>query len=960
MESMKEMYVRVLREFFLSTYGPSLNKCTLADDTVMHEAYKEAQKRGTLPFNRTKVLILGDHAAGKTSTCRRLQGMNFRQDEPSTIGIETKYAKANISDVNSKWHEVRHTPLNDNEHEKSAAWWAVSHLRKQKETETKRTGSTPRIYKVSVGHLFQNMFYKIIYIIPILITFLFGGFKFGFGLVVWIYISSLMLMIKVNGAYRFGSAYIVAAVLIDSAMSIDEYTTDFKFDFWNDMSTATIISMYSLVAFLTGVLLGTGCRTGICIAFCFMVHPKQNIENATESLFVTCSKAYFTIKICLFAVTTTIIHMYVQGKIMSMRPKNCILTLGTTIVSVTVVACIGRRYYLEILSSLCIAVIASFTTFGVTVGKKFVVYGYIPQIYIIKKCIGFLAGICIGHVCGWELADLKTSTRSDIQYSLPRYFFNLFLFLAPITAYILYEWFAYTKVKNTSTIPLEHVRKSIEATMRNESYLDAIFSIWDFAGQEIYYNTHHLFMSKQGVYLILFNAIEAALNPVKQIKRLQFWLQSVAMHAEAENIVVILVGTRRKSVNDKVALLNFVRLAHSSLYKRFSEFLVFHPSGSLFFFTENTLQADQELDILREVICSEIRKLTFFNERFLIKYLLFNKSLKKFRLQKRIITSLQDILEEVKSTGDVISQNELIQFLNYFDRSGDVIYIERDELLRHYVICDPQMLVDILTILVNVPECHKRDRKVASLWQKLEDTGIVDSRLLEHICEVKGIWKLYPYIIRFLVGTHLLFPLSVTDQVDQVGTFFLSCRLPKINLISNLWNINDDMQDVFYFDLPGYLPEFIFLRLIAKCCEVYTWDKIYYNAARFRTTYSCLFLINTHVFSGSVNLHDRDFIKVSINNEDPTQVIRVLREMITFVKEIIYRDFNTDNFQEQYICGPVCERCSSLDTTTCLVNLIVPDNNDSILDGYRPDQYHKVILNPKLSFMCYRAMNDQV
>ncbi|XP_033106416.1 uncharacterized protein LOC117108504 isoform X2 [Anneissia japonica] len=693
-----------------------------------------------------------------------------------------------------------------------------------------------------------------------------------------------------------------------------------------------------------------------------MVHPKQKIftiENATESLLLTYSKECFTLKICIVVGTIMIIRRYVQAKIISMRRNNYILALISTNVFIAAVACIGRRYCLGILSSLCFSVIPFFTTVGVTLGKEFLVYGYIPPIYIMKNCIGFIAGICIGHFCGWELPDLEISTGSQVQFAIPRYFFNLFLFVAPVTAYVVYEFVAYKQVKNTTTIPIKHVRNSLEASMRDESYLDAKFSIWDFAGQEIYYNTHHLFMPKQGVYLILFNAIEAALNSEKQLKRLKFWLQSVAMHAEAENVVVLLVGTRRESVHDKTALLRFVRLAHNHLYKLFSKFLAFHPSGSLFFFIENTLQVDKELDILREVIYNELQKLKFFHKRFLIKYLLFNKSLNKFRLQKRIITSLQDISEEVKSTCDVISQNELIQFLNYFDRSGDVIYNGRDELLRNYVICDPQVLVDILTILVNVPDVQKRDRTVTDFWQILEDTGIVNSRLLEHICRVKGIWKHYPYIIRFLVGTHLLFPLSVNDEVDQVGTFFLSCGLPKINLISTIWNINDNMQDVFYFDLGGYLPEFIFLRLIAKCCEMFTWDKIYYNAARFRITNSCLFLINTHVFSGGVNLHDRNFIKVSVHNEDPTLVMRVLQEMLTFIKEIINRNFNTD-FKEQYICGPVCETCSLLDNTKCLVNLIVPDNNVSILDGYRPDQYHQVTLNPKFSFMCYRTMNDQV
>ncbi|XP_033107937.1 uncharacterized protein LOC117109662 [Anneissia japonica] len=671
---MNEKHLSYLRGFH--SFERSSNLRVLADDRKIETAYQQAIVRGRLPFNRSKILILGDHGVGKTSTCRRLLGKEFRQDEPSTIGIETNTVKAKVTDVNCKWREVPNTPLED--FESAAAWWAVSHVRKRSVKETTKAGSTSETQMSPVGlKLTEDTFFQTMLSIPIIFTFLIGGFAFGFGLLVWINILCFMYIFDDHNAYRFGCGYTIGMVLIDSAMTMDLGDNEL-------IKVSIVMTLCILVGLLTGVLMGAGGRTGVCIAFCIMVHPQQKtftIDNVTEKLLFIYSKAYYNLIICIIAVISILMFRYAPSKVLSMSRRDCVLVLLSIIAFTTVIAFIKGSYFVSLFYTFtCIAVLVSCIIAGVLLGRIYVAYGYIPQMYLIKKAIGFVAGIFIAVLCGWELPDLKTlSLAKNRYYPIPRYSFSLLLFIAPITAFIVYEWFTYMKVKNTTSIPLKHIQKSMEACIRNEPYLDARLSLWDFAGQNIYYNTHHLFMPKQGVYLILFNAVEAAVNPRKQINRLQFWLQSVSMHGDIKNVVVFLVGTRRESVIDINALLNFTQLAKAHLYKPFSRLLAFHPSGSFFFFIENSLCVDQERNILRTVIYKEITKLDFFQENHSVKYLLFHETLNKFRLQNYIIASLVEILEEVKSTCNIISQNELCEFLNFFDRSGDVIYNERDE-----------------------------------------------------------------------------------------------------------------------------------------------------------------------------------------------------------------------------------------------------------------------------------------
>ena len=61
------------------------------------------------------------------------------------------------------------------------------------------------------------------------------------------------------------------------------------------------------------------------------------------------------------------------------------------------------------------------------------------------------------------------------------------------------------------------------------------FSAWDFAGQEIYYATHALFLSSNAIYLLVFDLR----HPNES--RIEFWLNSVA--SRATGAPAILVGT---------------------------------------------------------------------------------------------------------------------------------------------------------------------------------------------------------------------------------------------------------------------------------------------------------------------------------------------------------------------------------------------------------------------------------
>ena len=60
------------------------------------------------------------------------------------------------------------------------------------------------------------------------------------------------------------------------------------------------------------------------------------------------------------------------------------------------------------------------------------------------------------------------------------------------------------------------------------------FSMWDFAGQSVYYNTHQFFLSSRAVYFLLWNS-----RLGYEHAGLDFWLSSIACHAPDAPIFVI-------------------------------------------------------------------------------------------------------------------------------------------------------------------------------------------------------------------------------------------------------------------------------------------------------------------------------------------------------------------------------------------------------------------------------------
>ena len=72
------------------------------------------------------------------------------------------------------------------------------------------------------------------------------------------------------------------------------------------------------------------------------------------------------------------------------------------------------------------------------------------------------------------------------------------------------------------------------------------FSIWDMAGQTVFYDLQHLLLSRYAVYLVCFDLADLQSNPADCLAYVRYWLDAIHLHASGAP--VLLVGTHKDLV----------------------------------------------------------------------------------------------------------------------------------------------------------------------------------------------------------------------------------------------------------------------------------------------------------------------------------------------------------------------------------------------------------------------------
>ena len=151
------------------------------------------------------------------------------------------------------------------------------------------------------------------------------------------------------------------------------------------------------------------------------------------------------------------------------------------------------------------------------------------------------------------------------------------------------------------------------------------------------------------------------------------------------------------------------------------------------FVVNNTKSGSEEECIevkrLREEVLAVAKELQLTKEEIPVKWLRYENKLRK--KHDKWITREEAKWIAFEDCG-IQEDDEFSTLLNFLHDQRIVIHFSGSPELERMVILDPQWLVDVLKNVITVRRFKHKEHSVKDLWLQLEETGILDEKLIDH------------------------------------------------------------------------------------------------------------------------------------------------------------------------------------------------------------------------------------
>lgn len=496
-----------------------------------------------------------------------------------------------------------------------------------------------------------------------------------------------------------------------------------------------------------------------------------------------------------------------------------------------------------------------------------------------------------------------------------------------------------------------------------EDEKDIYSVLWDFGGQSVYYVTHPLFLTPRAVYLLVYdlsrNPYDKANPLVKQgmfkklednfhlktnLDYLDFWMTSVAS-LTSQN------GNQSVSFNsvllpDKLPPV-FLVCTHAdephggvdpgTLASEIFDFLQNKPhSAHLFervFVVDNTKSGGKsecpEVLRLRQEVLSVAKELPQVKEYIPIKWLYYEKTLQVMKEEGHHWISLETAKEIAFKVCKIDDEEEILTLLNFLHDQRILIHFDDTPELNKLVVLDSQWLIDVFKSVITVKQYDHEEREFKDLWRKLEKTGILEEKLLEHVWsdQKETSESLVAIMEKFSLMCLLPSPDASSSKQYLVPSMLMS--LPPHSIMKILESA--PIPSLFLKFESRQIPPSLFPRLVLQC---YQWcleefpsqvsPQLHHNFARFYISpgVGCSVVLLCHSSSVEVVLlSERDNVdkcaesKMSLSADQnigtiEITVARAVRRQLLLLLETMKKEFcwlNNIRCEVSFLC-PACSR----------------------------------------------------
>ena len=502
-----------------------------------------------------------------------------------------------------------------------------------------------------------------------------------------------------------------------------------------------------------------------------------------------------------------------------------------------------------------------------------------------------------------------------------------------------------------------------------------IFSIiWDFGGQSVYYATHPIFLTQSAIYIL---ACDLSRNPYKKadtdvrqglyktqedsccsktnLDYLDFWLSSV--HSLVGPDAIGQDTCPSEATTARLPPVFFVCTHADEPYNSATDprglaldifgFLRTKPYKShLFedvFVVDNTKSGSEnecpEVVRLREKLRSVAQSLPQAREAIPLKWLRFEHILRVLRENHYKWMPINEARQIATDNCGIYDEEQFKTMLNFMHDQKILIHFNKTPELNNTVILDPQWLINIFKEVITVKRYEPTEGIVEEFLLKLQDTGILDERLLDH--KWKSVIDMYSKdtckrLIAIMERFSLLCPWPSDGEHKQYLVPSMLTSPPTDNVVELLSSVR--IPSLFVrFDF-GRVPPGLFTRLVL---QFYQWcndewksqiqPHLFSNFARFHILpdQGVSVIIMCHSSSIEIILHDgSDFCGAMeedfIDDYSNLATSRAVHWQLRLILECMRREFNWLKHMryEMCVCCPVCSqkdplRCRTHDVRGC-------------------------------------------
>ena len=334
------------------------------------------------------------------------------------------------------------------------------------------------------------------------------------------------------------------------------------------------------------------------------------------------------------------------------------------------------------------------------------------------------------------------------------------------------------------------------------------------------------------------------------------------------------------------------------------------------FVVDNTKSGGEEECVevrrLREEVPAVAKELELTKEEIPVTWLRYENKLRKKR--DKWLT-----LEEAKWVAfedcEIKKDDEFSALLTFLHDKGIVIHFSDSPELERIVILDPQWLVDVLKNVITVRRFKHTEHPVKDLWIQLEETGILDEKLIDHAWrDLLDNEENHKSLIAVMERLSLISPWPSSKDSKQYLVPSMLMSPPTDDVLQLLDSVN--VPSLFVTFASGRVPPGLFSRLISHffqwCGEEWkskVSPQLFHNFAMFHILpdqgISVMFWCHSTAIEVAIYSTDNDEKRVDIS--------RAVYWRLRFILECMRKEFYWLNNvkYDMCVCCPVCSRPGS-------------------------------------------------